>query len=321
MIWTSCKRKELKRIYEYWNGYGAKIIILATGKEVFEILDKKIEGKIYINKSFAKRLKYASNNITTKYSLLHADDDLTLFSSVRKGFNILQQNDCIDSIYGSTAWANYKNYVTSVSKRDLKMKLKGSQNLLEHLKYYEFSYIYALHRSSKFKKVLSTVGNAYEKLKENQNNSVSIEIGIEICFSLISNMKYLSNVFMIKKYDNEIKLHKINNSNSVEFLKNTKNKKIILDWIESLVTGLVENKLYNKKSTKQNIVNALDLFTLQETKDKNFSIRIKEKMSYYALGLHKIILKHEMTKLRFFIFGIRYYDLAKINRVFDLEME
>jgi hypothetical protein len=314
IIWTNCKRKEIKKICEYWSHNGARILILATDDSIYRILENTKVDSIFIDPDLGARLQFASKNIFTKYSILHGDDDLTLAPAVSKGIRFLERNQDIGAIFGEVMLFDkqkgFINYYIYRGKRKYQQK-----NIIDHLSNYQFSFIMALHRTKTFRILLQTVSNSLKIPKMKECPALSVEIGFEICSVLEINIKKISSIFMLKQVGNELpKWQPITN----EWLDN--NKLTILQWVKEIVKGVKSTNLnkFQQELLVEEVILGLEKYSSPIQKLKiPFKNRIKWGLLQSLQILFSLLKKFTFKKIKYFIPGVGYGELKKISNIFN----
>jgi hypothetical protein len=314
IIWTNCKRKEIKKICEYWSHNGARILILATDDSIYGILENTKVDLIFIDPDFEARLRFASKNIFTKYSILHGDDDLTLVSAVSKGIRFLEKNQNYGAVFGEVMnfhqQKGFVNYYIYRGKRKYQQK-----NIIDHLSNYQFSFLMALHRTKSFRIFLQTVSNSLKISKMKECPAVSVEIGFEVCSILEINIKKISSIFMLKQVGNELPNWQ---PNTIEWLDN--NKLIVLQWVKEIVKGVKSTNLnkFQQQLLVEEVILGLEKFSspIQMLKIP-FKNRIKWGILQSLQIAFSLFKKIKFQKIKYFIPGVGYRELKKISNIFN----
>ncbi len=294
VIFTACNRKSIYKVCNYWISKNANIIILATDSRIYSLIrDLKI-SQIFINTSLDQRFNFASENITTPFAFLHSDDDLMPSRFVEKGIHWLNSHPKYSSFSGTVAWLGHNKSVSyNVNKNYNKMYNKGVLNLNQLLQSYQFSYFYGIHKAEVLQNALRIVAKAYKELKELEEIKTSgplgLEVGIEICFAYMSNLKIARGVYLIKRGDNNPTVS-YDDIGSIDFLEDEQNAIRISKWVNTISTELanLESNKLNSIDISRQIVSGLGLFQIREDKKRKQHMLIRELLKPSTLHIREL---------------------------------
>ena len=215
VIPTYNRHKYVLRSIKYWSDRDVDVIIIDGSNSALEELSlKKLPSNIsyhYLPIGFLERLEIASNLIKTKYSILLGDDEFFIPSALNSAIKSLDSDSELVACCGQSigfwpgkirSWTPkslilLSHIVYPERKVYLANQNNSQQRMTEHMKNYSPTGIYAVVRTSDWKKIISIMA------KEEFYVAGLPELQFELAISYLGKTKVLDELFWIRSAENK----------------------------------------------------------------------------------------------------------------------
>lgn len=319
----------LKRILSYYHKYGRNFEIIVADSSSNE--NKKLNKKSvlifsnldiqYIDKYPSKiglshKINDALNYITTKYSVLCADDDFIIPKGINRAVNFLENNEDFSVAQGHYIFFYLKNE----DKRERKFCWNSSayldksitfpeaeSRLAFHLSNYQLTTLYAVHRTD----LLKVIFKDTVKFTDDDRFGEFLPSMLTLIYG---KMKHMDLLYAAREIIIDCAGRKGKNLN--DFMKNGTYEKKYTKFRECLVIHLTNNSQLSIEESEKMIDEAISAY-LKKYYSKSFKRILIGKMSNLlnALDLPESLDKNIRTLYRKMFTPI--YNLNKSKEIYD----